>query len=236
MAEKALAVLAGGTRNYDRAPLPAFALNFYSPIVEAQLRSHRKTATIRLGDKSRKYQKGMIVSVLVGARYGPRQHVFDAVIDKVDVKRLGELSPREIEHDNPEIRRPEEMAHFLGQLYNRDVTRGRHRHGDPVLRASSPSLGFKCRADLATPEELGLAQPRAARLAVDGEGRARTVRRTPGSGGAARRRTSGRRSGISASNSSNQRSAAPQRTQIGAQSPSTLRRSSRSQSDALPIR
>ena len=102
--------------------MPAFALNFYSPVVEAQLRSYRKTATIRLGDKSRKYNKGMIVSVLVGARYGPRQHVFDAVIDKVDVKRLGELSPREIEHDNPEIRRTEEMAAFLGQLYNREVS------------------------------------------------------------------------------------------------------------------
>ena len=102
--------------------MTAFALNFYSPVVEAQLRSHRKTATIRLGDKSRKYQKGMIVSVLVGARYGPRQHVFDAVIDRVEVKRLDELSPREIEHDNPEVRRPEEMAHFLSQLYNREVT------------------------------------------------------------------------------------------------------------------
>jgi hypothetical protein len=102
--------------------LPAFALNFYSQVVEAQLRSHRKTATIRLGDKSRKYQKGMIVSVLVGARFGPRQHVFDAVIDKVEVKRLSELSPREIEHDNPEVRRAEEMVHFLSQLYNRDVS------------------------------------------------------------------------------------------------------------------
>ena len=101
--------------------MPAFALNFYSPVVEAQLRSHRKTATIRLGDKSRKYQKGMIVSVLVGARYGPREHVFDAVIDRVEVKRLGDLSPLEIEHENPEIRRPEEMATFLGQLYNREV-------------------------------------------------------------------------------------------------------------------
>src|SRR5512133_799726 len=99
-----------------------YALNFYSPIVADQLRSMRKTATIRLGDKSRKYQKGMVVQVLVGARFGPRQRVFDAVIDKVDVKTLGELSPREIEHDNPEIRRPDEMAHFLGQLYNRDVS------------------------------------------------------------------------------------------------------------------
>src|SRR5215468_5847851 len=98
-----------------------YALNFYSPIVADQLRSHRKTATIRLGDKSGKYKKGMVVQVLVGARYSPRERVFDAVIDKVEVKTLGELSPREIEHDNPEIRRTEDMATFLGQLYNRDV-------------------------------------------------------------------------------------------------------------------
>jgi hypothetical protein len=98
-----------------------FALNFYSPMVADQLRSHRKTATIRLGDKSAKYKKGMIVTVLVGVRYGQREKVFDAVIDKVEVKRLRELSPREIEHDNPEIKRTEEMARFLGQLYNREV-------------------------------------------------------------------------------------------------------------------
>ena len=99
-----------------------YALNFYSPIVADQLRSHRKTATIRLGDKSGKYRKGMVVQVLVGARFGPRERVFDAVIDKIEVKTLGELSPREIEHDNPEIRHADEMAHFLSQLYNREVT------------------------------------------------------------------------------------------------------------------
>ena len=99
-----------------------YALNFYSPLVADQLRSRRKTATIRLGDKSGKYKKGMVVQVLVGNRFGPRERVFDAVIDKIDVKTLGELSPREIEHDNPEIRRPEEMATFLSQLYNREIT------------------------------------------------------------------------------------------------------------------
>ncbi len=98
-----------------------YALNFYSPMVADQLRSHRKTATIRLGDKSGKYKKGMVVRVLCGVRYSPREHVFDAVIDKVEVKTLAELSPREIEHDNPEIRRPDEMAQFLSQLYNREV-------------------------------------------------------------------------------------------------------------------
>src|SRR5215471_17673619 len=99
-----------------------YALNFYSPLVADQLRSRRKTATIRLGDKSGKYKKGMVVQVLVGNRFGPRERVFDAVIDKIDVKSLAELSPREIEHDNPEIRRPEEMATFLSQLYNREIT------------------------------------------------------------------------------------------------------------------
>jgi hypothetical protein len=99
-----------------------YALNFYSPLVADQLRSHRKTATIRLGNKSGKYKKGMVVQVLTGVRYSPREKVFEAVIDKVEVKTLGELSPREIEHDNPEIRRAEEMCEFLGQLYNREVT------------------------------------------------------------------------------------------------------------------
>jgi len=98
-----------------------YALNFYSPMVADQLRSGRKSATIRLGDKSAKYRKGMVVQVLCGVRFGPRERVFDAVIDKVEVKTLAELSPREIEHDNPEIRRTDEMAHFLGQLYNRTV-------------------------------------------------------------------------------------------------------------------
>ena len=101
---------------------PLYALNFYSPIVENQLRSGRKSATIRLGDKSSKYRKGMIVAVLDGARFSPRKKIFDAVVDKVEVKTLGELSPNEIEHDNPEIRRVEEMAQWLGTLYNRDVS------------------------------------------------------------------------------------------------------------------
>ena len=99
-----------------------YALNFYSPMVADQLRSGRKSATIRLGDKSNKYKKGMVVQVLCGVRFGARERVFEAVIDKVEVKSLAELSPREIEHDNPEIRRTDEMARFLSQLYNREVS------------------------------------------------------------------------------------------------------------------
>jgi len=44
-----------------------------------------------------------------------------AVIDTVEVKRVDELSPRDIEHDNPEFRRIDEMVHFLEQIYGRKV-------------------------------------------------------------------------------------------------------------------
>jgi hypothetical protein len=104
---------------YDAAAV--YALNFYSPVVADQLRHRRKTATIRLGDKSTKYKKGMVVSVLAGQRFGVREKIFDAVIDKVEVKALRDVSPREIQHDNPEIRHIEEFCTFLGQLYNRPV-------------------------------------------------------------------------------------------------------------------
>ena len=118
-----------------------YALNFYSPIVADQLRSGRKTATIRLGDKSAKYKKGMIVSVLAGSRFSPRQKIFDAVIDKVEVKTIAELSPNEIEHDNPEIRHTDELCRWLGQLYNRDVD---ENDTITVIRFSAikPSLGL----------------------------------------------------------------------------------------------
>ena len=96
-------------------------LNFYSTIFADQLKRGRKTATIRLGDKSSKYHKNEAVMITVGYQHSPREKIFDAVIDQVDVKRVKELSPRDIEHDNPEFRRIEEMVHFLEQIYGRKV-------------------------------------------------------------------------------------------------------------------
>jgi hypothetical protein len=97
-------------------------LNFYSTIFADQLKRGRKTATIRLGDKSHKYRKNQAVIVTIGYQYSPREKVFDAVIDAVEVMRLRELSPRDIEHDNPEFRRHEELIKFLEQIYGRDVS------------------------------------------------------------------------------------------------------------------
>ena len=96
-------------------------LNFYSRIFADQLKRGRKTATIRLGDKSHKYRKNQVVLVTVGYQYSPREKLFHAVIDNVDVKRVKDLSPRDIEHDNPEFRRTEELVHFLEQIYGREI-------------------------------------------------------------------------------------------------------------------
>jgi hypothetical protein len=98
-----------------------YVLNFYSPIFIDQLRRGRKTATIRLGDKSAKYKKGHVVLITVGFQHSPRERIFEAVIDLVEIKRVKDLSPRDIEHDNPEFRRLDETVHFLEQIYGRKI-------------------------------------------------------------------------------------------------------------------
>jgi hypothetical protein len=99
-----------------------YVLNFYSAIFVDQLKRGRKTATIRLGDKSRKYKRGQVVWVTVGFRHNPREKIFSAVIDDVEVKKVEELSPRDIEHDNPEFRRLEDTVQFLGKIYDRPIS------------------------------------------------------------------------------------------------------------------
>jgi hypothetical protein len=98
-----------------------YVLNFYSAVFIDQLKRGRKTATIRLGDKSGKYERGQVVWVTVGFRHSPREKIFTAVIDDVEVKKLKDLSRRDIEHDNPEFRRLEDERKFLEQIYSRPI-------------------------------------------------------------------------------------------------------------------
>lgn len=99
-----------------------YALNFYSSLFADALRQGRKTVTIRLGSKLEKYRDGQIVWVTVGRRFGTRRKIFPAVIDRVEVKRLSEVTPREIERDNPQARRHEDLIEFLSKVYGRPVT------------------------------------------------------------------------------------------------------------------
>ena len=60
--------------------------------------------------------------VTIGFQYSPRERIFEAVIDNVEVTKLADLSPRDIKHDNPEFRRHEELISFLEQIYGREVS------------------------------------------------------------------------------------------------------------------
>ena len=99
-----------------------YALNFYTEFYEEVLRNGRKTVTIRLGDKSNKYETGMIVWVTMGARFARRQKLFTAILDRVDVKTIDQLSPREIQKENGEFRAPQDVAQLLQRIYGEDIS------------------------------------------------------------------------------------------------------------------
>lgn len=99
-----------------------FALNFYPELYADMLMRGRKSATIRLGDKSDKYQTGQIVWITVGRKYQVRQKLFTAIIDDVTVKKIGDLDMREVEKENLEFRSPEDVMTLLSRIYDRLVT------------------------------------------------------------------------------------------------------------------
>jgi hypothetical protein len=99
-----------------------FALNFYSEFYEEVLKNGRKTVTIRLGDKSNKYESGMLVWVTVGPRFGKRQKLFTAILDRVEVKTIDQLSPREIQKENPEFRTTDDVVHLMRRIYTDDIS------------------------------------------------------------------------------------------------------------------
>lgn len=103
-----------------------FALNFYSDLYGDVLRNNRKTVTIRLGDKSDKYKTGMIVWVTVGPRFGRRQKLYSAILDRVEVKKIADLSPRDIERENPEFRTHDEVIEMMSRIYGDLITPDHH--------------------------------------------------------------------------------------------------------------
>jgi len=99
-----------------------YALNFYSDLYGDVLRNHRKTVTIRLGDKTDKYQTGQIVWITVGSRFSRRQKLYSAVLDRVETKKVSELTPRDIERENPEFRTQDDVLESLSRIYGELIT------------------------------------------------------------------------------------------------------------------
>ena len=118
-----------------------FVLNFYSAVFIDQLKRGRKTATIRLGDKSGKYERGQVVWVTVGFRHSPREKIFTAVIDDVEVKPLGELSRARHRARQPRVPPPRGDDQVpRADLQPADL-RGRRRHRDPLLADRRAAAG-----------------------------------------------------------------------------------------------
>ncbi len=99
-----------------------YALNFYSDIYGEVLRNNRKTVTIRLGDKSDKYNTGQIVWVTVGSRFCRRQKLYSAILDRVEVKKIADLSPRDIERESPELRSIDDVIEVMSRIYGDFIT------------------------------------------------------------------------------------------------------------------
>ena len=98
------------------------ALNFYSSNYHSQLVCRRKTCTIRLGDKTNKYAEGDIVWVTVGKRFAQKKKIYTAMIDRVLVKTISQLTKDDLQGENPDIGNVEDIMEFLKTIYGKPIT------------------------------------------------------------------------------------------------------------------
>jgi len=98
------------------------ALNFYSSNYHSQLICRRKTCTIRLGDKTAKYSEGDVVWVTVGKKFFPKKKIYTAVVDKVAVKPISDLTTEDLQGENPDITSTEELLVFLLSIYDKPLS------------------------------------------------------------------------------------------------------------------
>ena len=97
------------------------ALNFYSSNYHNQLLSRRKTCTIRLGDKTQKYAEGDIVWVTVGKRFSQKKRIFTAMLDRVLVKSISQLTLGDLQGENPDLTNVDDLVLFLQAIYKKPI-------------------------------------------------------------------------------------------------------------------
>ncbi|EGO62070.1 ASCH domain-containing protein [Acetonema longum] len=97
------------------------ALNFYSAEYHSQLVCRRKKCTIRLGDKTDKYGEGDIVWITVGPRFGPRRKIYTAVIDRILFKPISQLTLEDLQGENPDISKVDDVMAFLESMYEKTL-------------------------------------------------------------------------------------------------------------------
>ena len=139
--------------------LPAMqVLNFYSTIFADELKRGRKTATIRLGDKSGKYRKNQAVLVTIGYQYSPRERIFEAVIDQVEVMKLARPLPARHQARQPRVPPPRGADQLPRTDLRPHGLAGGHRDGRALLpdhrqpeRHDPGDQGLRRRPELSAP-------------------------------------------------------------------------------------
>ena len=97
------------------------ALNFYSSTYHSQLVCRRKNCTIRMGDKTEKYAEGDIVWITVGKKFAQKKKIYTAMIDRVLVKQISELTHDDLQGENPDIDSINDVITFLESIYNKKI-------------------------------------------------------------------------------------------------------------------
>lgn len=98
-----------------------FALNFISPHNQKLLTARQKTATIRLGDIRNTYPDNSVVWITIGDKYGPKQKLYEAIIDRSMVKKFSDITIAELTHQNPDLKSVEELISLFENIYEKKL-------------------------------------------------------------------------------------------------------------------
>lgn len=99
-----------------------FALNFQSQNHEKLLLARQKNCTVRLGDVRDKYHDNSIVWITVGKKFQQKRKLYSAIIDRVQIKKIADLTTQDLDHQNPEIKSVGELITFFEQIYQKTIT------------------------------------------------------------------------------------------------------------------
>lgn len=76
------------------------SINFSPEIYQATTNKNRKSGTIQLGDQARHYEKDELVWITTGNLYSGKRKLFTAFIDRIYVKKAGDLTRHDLAIEN----------------------------------------------------------------------------------------------------------------------------------------
>jgi len=98
------------------------ALNFQSSHHEELLKKRIKNCTVRLGDLRSTYGENSIVWITFGEKLSPKKKFYQAMIDKIHVKKISQLTADDLVHQNPTIHSTGGLIRFFEELYGTSIS------------------------------------------------------------------------------------------------------------------